>query len=118
MNDRLELQPSSFSLHPSRSAFTLIEMLTTVAVLIIVLGLMVSLARYVRDRSARELTQGLLRQLDTLMSQYLDHYKDLKPGQRLPKIEPLIAPNAPPQTVDDPAMARAARMNNEQILKA
>jgi hypothetical protein len=64
------------------------------------------------------LTQGLLRQLDSLMSQYLDHYKDVKADTRLLKIEPLLAPDAPPESVDDPAMAHAARINNEQILKA
>jgi type II secretory pathway pseudopilin PulG len=101
---------------PLRPAFTLIEMLTTVAMLIIVLGLMVSLARYVRDRSAQELTRGLLRQLDSLMSQYADHYKDLKPAARLPKVEPLIPANTP--AADELAMARTARMNNEQIIKA
>src|SRR2546421_6221866 len=51
-------------------AFTLIEMLTTVAVLVIVLGLMVSLARDVRNRSAERLTKDLLRRLDTLVAQY------------------------------------------------
>src|SRR5437868_12102334 len=50
--------------------FTLIEMLTTVAVLVIVLGLMVSLARDVRNRSAERLTKDLLRRLDTLVAQY------------------------------------------------
>jgi len=36
-----------------RGGFTLVEMLTTVAMLIIMLGLMVSLARYVRRRRRR-----------------------------------------------------------------
>src|SRR3954449_8973257 len=52
------------------TGFTLIEMLTTVAVLIIVLGLMVSLARYVRNSSATQLTRELLVDLDTAMSNY------------------------------------------------
>src|SRR3954471_17116550 len=56
------------------TGFTLIEMLTTVAVLIIVLGLMVSLARYVRNSSATQLTRGLLVDLDTAMSSYCTRY--------------------------------------------
>jgi type II secretory pathway pseudopilin PulG len=45
-------------------------MLTTVGALIIVLGLMVSLARSVRSASAQELTKDLLRKLDSMMDQY------------------------------------------------
>src|SRR5438552_946186 len=62
------LSPSS-SHH--RPAFTLIEMLTTVAVLVIVLGLMVSLARHVREKSAQALTKNLLRRLDGAMTEYV-----------------------------------------------
>ena len=40
-----------------RWAYTLTETLVTVAVLVIVLGMMVSLARVVRARSARMVTQ-------------------------------------------------------------
>src|SRR5258708_5078578 len=46
-----------FPLRRSRTAFTLLEMLTTVAVLIILLGLMVDLAGYVRNRSATDLAR-------------------------------------------------------------
>ena len=52
-----------------RSGFTLIEMLTTVAGLVIVLGLMVSLARYVRSRSADKLTRELLIRLEEQLEQ-------------------------------------------------
>jgi prepilin-type N-terminal cleavage/methylation domain-containing protein len=48
----------------SRRGFTLIEMLTTVTALVILLGLMVSLARYVRSRSSEELTRTLLGRLE------------------------------------------------------
>jgi len=54
-----------------RAGYTLIEMLTTVAALVIVLGLMVSLARYVRYRSSTELTKDLLAQLDAAMARYI-----------------------------------------------
>jgi hypothetical protein len=69
-------------------------MLTTVAVLVIVLGLMVSLARDVRNRSADRLTKDLLHRLDDLVAQY--RVKNLKnvpePLQRnYPLVRPLFA---------------------------
>lgn len=96
----------------SRRAFTLIEMLTTVAVLVIALGLMVSLARYVRDRSAQQLTRDLLLRLNTLMQKYVEHN-----GGKLPVVEPLIGPDS---TVTPPAslIARAAILNNVQMMKS
>ncbi len=45
-------------------------MLTTVAALIILLGLMVSLARYVRNASSVEVTKRLLRDMEGLLAQY------------------------------------------------
>ena len=70
-----------------RSAFSLVEMLTTVAVLVIVLGLMVSLARDVRNRSAERVTKDMLVKLDRMMAQYVD-----RNGQGLPPVAPLIGP--------------------------
>src|SRR4051812_42696301 len=75
-----------------RRGFTLIEMLTTVAVLIIVLGLMVSLARHVRDQSAQQLTRQTLKQLDALMSDYMKNNN----GDVPPVIEPIIPPEWAP----------------------
>jgi hypothetical protein len=50
-------------------SFTLIEMLATVAALVIVLGLMVSLARYERRRSAENFTRDdVLARLDALLA--------------------------------------------------
>jgi hypothetical protein len=46
-------------------------MLTTVAVLIILLGLMVDLAGYVRNRSANDLTRQVLAELDQAMAKYV-----------------------------------------------
>jgi len=76
-------------------------MLTTVAVLIIVLGLMVSLAREVRRRSAEQLTRSLL-------GQYQNH----NAGQ-LPPVEPLFAGSAIP---DLAGLDEAARRNNRQLV--
>jgi type II secretory pathway pseudopilin PulG len=95
----------------NRRAFTLIEMLTTVAVLIIVLGLMVSLARYVRDQSANQLTADLLRKLDAAVRRYADH----NAGQ-LPAVTPLIPEGRP--APDEIALHHTARINNEEFVRA
>jgi prepilin-type N-terminal cleavage/methylation domain-containing protein len=105
----------SFIVH--RSAFTLIEMLTTVAVLVIVLGLMVSLARYVRDRSAQQLTRQTLRDLETLMAQYAEHN-----AGNVPAVEPILPPLSSattlPVNIDEATLAEAARRNNQQYVAA
>src|SRR5437762_12966239 len=93
------LRPQSKIQNPKSKipAFTLIEMLTTVAVLVIVLGLMVSLARDVRNRSAERLTKDLLRRLDLLVAQYKARsLKPLSEEQRkaYPLVHPLFSPDA------------------------
>jgi len=52
-------------------------MLATIAALVILLGLMVSLARYVRRQASDELTKQLLSQLDVLIRQYEARYHAL-----------------------------------------
>lgn len=59
------------------SGFTLVEMFATVAALVIVLGLAVSLARYVRRQASDRLTKDLLAQLDVLVRRYEERYKAL-----------------------------------------
>ena len=86
-------------------------MLTTVAVLIIVLGLMVSLARYVRDQSANQLTADLLRKLDAAVRRYADRNN----GQ-LPPVTPLIPEGR--GTPDEIALHHTARINNEEFVRA
>lgn len=68
----------------SARGMTLVEMLTAVAALIIVLGLMVSLASDVRRQSSERLTKDLLVKLDKLMKQYVDRHK------QLPQVTPFI----------------------------
>lgn len=94
---------------PKAGGYTLIEMVTTVAVLFIVLGLMVSLARYVRVRSSTELTGDLLRKLDTLMEQYM-----ARNGGQLPAVVPLISGQ---QVPDEATLARNARLNNADFVR-
>jgi prepilin-type N-terminal cleavage/methylation domain-containing protein len=102
-----------------RRAFTLIEMLTTVAVLVIVLGLMVSLARDVRTRSADRLTKDLLRRLDGLMIQYKSKLPKTMPEakrQLYPIVRPLLDSEA---TVDDENRLRNnALANNRELVRA
>jgi type II secretory pathway pseudopilin PulG len=115
MNQRLvNREPAASTIARSgqrRGGFTLIEMLTTVAVLIVVLGLMVSLARFVRDRSAQQLTRDLLNKLDLLMDQYVQ-----TTGGRLPAVEPLLEPSA--AVVKEADLRDVARRNNEQCIAA
>lgn len=99
---------SAFYVLPS--AFTLLEMLTTVAALVIVLGLMVSLARDVRNRSADQVTKDLLRKLDRLMQNYHDRYEGA-----LPVTTPLIGEGAVPEEQE---LARAAMRNNAEVARA
>ena len=113
--DPAALHSSFLIRHPAairRRAFTLIEMLTTVAVLIIALGLMVSLARNVRDQSAQQLTKQLLRQLAALMNEYADANQ-----WQLPAVTPLIPAEAifPPE---EPSIELLARRNNEEFVRA
>jgi len=53
-----------------RGGFTLLEVLTTLAFLVVVMGLMVSLARYVRTQSAQQYTRRLLAELQIAQQQY------------------------------------------------
>ena len=61
-----------------RRGFTLLEMLTTLAALIVVMGLMVSLARYVRNALAVEVTKDLLHRMDAMMQQYISRHPGVK----------------------------------------
>src|SRR5215203_6362133 len=91
-------RPTSNFQRRTRSAFTLVEMLTTVAVLVIVLGLMTSLARDVRTRSAERLTKDVLHRLDLLVAQYRQRsLKNIPEEQRkvYPAIQPLISSAVP-----------------------
>ena len=53
-----------------RAAFTGIELLATLAALVIILGVAISMARYVRDRSAGRITRQVMVTLRQAMAQY------------------------------------------------
>lgn len=99
-----------------RRGFTLIEMLVTVAVLIILLGLMVSLARYVRNRSAELLTKDLLLQLDELAREYAQRTgQPLAPLAPLAPVTPLVEPGV--ETPSEASLQAAARKNNADVVR-
>ena len=87
-------------------------MLTTIAVLVIVMGLMASLARRVRAQSAESVTKSLLRSLDALMSQYVDRH------HQLPEVAPFVPvlTNENP-ALDEPTLQRTALRNNRELLR-
>jgi type II secretory pathway pseudopilin PulG len=89
-----------------RGGFTLVEMLTTVALLIIVLGLMVSLARYVRRRSAEDLTRKVLINLHGAMLDYA--------GRHGP---PVIGSFVEGRNVDEATLQRTAIVNNREVVR-
>jgi type II secretory pathway pseudopilin PulG len=91
-------------------AFTLIEMLTTVALLVIVLGLMVSLARYVRNRSATQLSRELLVNLNEAMARYEKSFNGA-----VPTVPTLAEPGELP---DEQTLLRAAEVNNRAFVAA
>lgn len=93
-----------------RRAFSVVELLTTVAALVIVLGLMVSLARHVRLVSAEALTKEILHRLDEAMAVYV-HRNDSIPLN----IPPLIEDGQPPIEV---LLPQAAERNNEAFVRA
>src|SRR4051812_1700250 len=93
-----------------RRGYTLLEMLTTVAALVILLGLMVSLARSVRSASAQELTKDLLRRLDTLTDQY-----EARRNQ-LPQVASLLPPGDAP--LNEGELRRNVNANNRQLIAA
>ena len=79
------MSPSQPIFNPSRRCgFGLLELLTTLASLVILLGLMVSLARYVRATSADRITQQVLRQLDLALQSYTAHPLELPPNVNFP----------------------------------
>ncbi|HEY2584342.1 MAG TPA: hypothetical protein VGI81_01105 [Tepidisphaeraceae bacterium] len=88
-------------------------MLTTVAVLIIVLGLMVSLARYVRNAMAVEVTKDLLHRLDAMMQQYMTKHDGV-----IPNVAPFLPPGLPPgqPLPDEPTLRHSAEENNRSVV--
>ncbi len=93
-----------------RAGFTLVEMMTTVAVLIILLGLMVSLARHVRLSASDQLTKDILHRLDQAMAIYMQLNND-----SLQAISPFIDNSRP--LPSETALEGAAMVNNRSFVR-
>jgi type II secretory pathway pseudopilin PulG len=100
---------SAFCIHHSafRSAYTLVELFLTIAVLMVVLGLMVNLANRVQSESKDHLTRLMLRQLASRMDDYLADHNDV-----VPEITPLITTGP----ADETNLQKLARQNNLEFL--
>ena len=85
-------------------------MLTTIAVLVILLGLMVSLARRVRQGSAESVTTDLLRNLDVLMEQYKQRNRGA-----LPVISPLVTDAETSPT--EASLQKRSLTNNRDLVR-
>lgn len=64
--------------------FTVLELLTTLAFLVVLMGLMVSLARYVRTNAAEQVTRRTLGELQTRLDQYYARFGVYPKGLDLP----------------------------------
>lgn len=95
------------------AGFTLLEMLTTVAALVILLGLMVSLARHVRSSSSEVHTRQLLGKLEKVLA---DHPPGSAPQlhQRLGAI-PLLSETS---REDDVTLQARAAVNSKGFVSA
>lgn len=93
-------------------------MLTTVAALVIVLGLMVSLARYERRRSAENFTRDdILGKLDALLARRdIAENKALQEALADPNVVPrLLRPSA--REPEEPVLQLNAARNNTEFVK-
>lgn len=92
-----------------RRGFTLVELLTTIAVLVVVFGLVISLANFVRNTSATELTTTLLRKMEEQLAMY---------SRRTDGKLPIVAAVDPQQGQTEEQVGKMARQNNEELVKA
>jgi hypothetical protein len=83
--------------------------MTAIAVLVIILGLMVSLARHVRAASADGLTKDVLRRLDVAMAAYV------RQNGGLPDVPAFVGDH---QIPPEPQLRQAAERNNEGFIRA
>jgi type II secretory pathway pseudopilin PulG len=91
------------------AAFTLVELLVTIGLLVIVFALAASLARKVKSEASHAFTTDLLVGLDSLMSQYQQRYG------RLPELDSVLPAGA---LTDEANLERNAEKNNQQFLRA
>jgi type II secretory pathway pseudopilin PulG len=90
--------------------YTLVELFLTLAVLMIILGLMINLANRVRRESADRLTRQTLARLTVLMGEYQARHNG-----ELPAAQPLVDSG---QAIDETTLHAAARLNNADFVTA
>lgn len=93
-----------------RRGFTMLDVLVVVAALVIVLGLMVSLARYVRSSSSEQLTERLLADLDRALHRY-----EAAHAGKPPTLPVLLAGE---ETADEVTLRQRATQNNRAWVRA
>jgi hypothetical protein len=84
--------------------------MTAIALLVIVLGLMISLARHVRASSADGLTKDILRRLDTAMTAYVRQYGSI------PTVPEFIDPKQ--TSLAESQLRQSAERNDESFTRA
>ena len=88
--------------------FTLVELLVTIAVLVIVINLMLSLAGEVRQRSDDALTKHVLMQLEQVMARY-----SRQSGTQVPNLPPFVLSESERES----NLLERAKTNNTQTLR-
>ena len=61
--------------HPVRGGFTLLELLVTVSILAILMGLIIPVFSHMKDNARRAMDKVTAKNLETAFRAYLDHYK-------------------------------------------
>jgi type II secretory pathway pseudopilin PulG len=97
-----------FALPRRRRAYTLVELFLTLAVVMIILGLMMNMSKRVRSESADKATRKILSQLVVLLNQYQTTY-----GQ-LPPIRPFISDGQRPT---EESLQSTALANNADLVR-
>ena len=100
---------SGYARQVAQEGYTLIELLTTVAVLVVVLGLLVSLAGDVRRRSADTLMRELLYRLDQ------EVVRNAELREALTRVPPLVKSSG--GVYDGEAVQRAALENSRASVR-
>jgi len=83
--------------------YTLVELLTTVAMLVVIFGLMISLAHHLRRESTNEVTRDILHRLSQAMATYYAQNHNQPPAA--PELLPANRLEAPEAALQDAALA-------------
>ena len=101
----LQKNAEPFSKH---RGYTIVELFLTLAVLMVVLGLMINVSNRVRRESADKITRQMLSRLTLMMAQYR------RQNGQLPPVTPLIETN---QTINESDLLIRSRKNNADFVR-